>query len=94
MTEHQWTRLEGFQHLEWKASSAPNAYYFRVLGDPSTETIIETKSEMSQWVADHSARPTPMPLGDGVHKVTSMLGIKRCEPCAERQAKLNAWLKR
>lgn len=94
MTVPLWTRLEGFEHLEWRESSAPKAYYFRVMGDPSSEVIIESKSEMAQWVADHSARPTHVPLGDWVHKVTSLLGFKRCEPCAERQAKLNAWLKR
>jgi hypothetical protein len=92
--EPQWTRLEGFQHLEWRPSSATNAYYFRVLGEPSTEVIIETKSEMVQWVADHSARPTHIPVGDWVHNVTKLLGIKRCGDCAERQAKLNNWLKR
>lgn len=94
MTDHQWTRLEGFQHLEYRQSTAPNAYYFRVLGEPSSEVIIESKTEMTQWVADHSARPTHVPLGDWVHKVASLLGIERCAPCAERQAKLNNWLKR
>lgn len=30
-----------------------------------------------------------MRLGDGVKKVTEALGIEQCEPCKERQKKLN-----
>lgn len=94
MSQFAWQKLEGFEHLEWKDSTAPGAVYVRVLGAPDTETIIESKAELTQWVADHSARPTHIPLGDWVHVVTKALGLKRCTPCAERQAKLNNWLKR
>lgn len=92
--DRQWTRFEVFDCLEWCQSSVPGAYYLREVGKPETEVIVETKSELAQWVADHSARPSHVPVGDWIHKVTSWLGIKRCAPCAERQAKLNNWLKR
>ena len=38
-----------------------------------------------------------MKLGDSVKKVTDFLGIPQCEPCKERQRKLNEigdWLSR
>jgi hypothetical protein len=31
-------------------------------------------------------------LGDVVKRVTSVMGIKACGPCAERAARLNSWL--
>lgn len=33
-------------------------------------------------------------LGTTIHRVTSKFGIKRCTPCARRQAMLNALTKR
>jgi hypothetical protein len=44
---------------------------------------------LHQFAADHSSRGRG--LGDLVHAVASALGFRRCDSCAERQARLNAW---
>jgi len=89
-----WNPIGVFSHLEWRQSSAPNAVYARIVGDSASEVILEGRDEFAQWVADHSARPTHVPLGDWVHNVADALGFKRCLPCAERQIRWNNWLKR
>lgn len=41
---------------------------------------------VQHFAADHSSG-----LGNLVHSLTRMFGIKRCAPCAARQAALNAY---
>lgn len=55
---------------------------------------VKDYEELRQLVADLSATDEHLPIGSAVHSVLSFLGIPRCGACAERQARLNRWVRR
>jgi hypothetical protein len=55
---------------------------------------VPTIDHVHQIAADRSSQQGAVGLGDLVHRATSALGIKRCAPCAKRQAALNAMIGR
>lgn len=91
---NDWTTIRHFPHLEFWESPDKTYYQVRRKGDPDSAVIVENRDELAQWIANNSANPDHLPIGDLVHKVAEILGFKRCTPCAERQARLNRWLKR
>lgn len=55
---------------------------------------VPTMDHVHQIAADRSAKQGAVGLGDLVHRATSAIGMKRCTPCAKRQAALNAMVGR
>jgi hypothetical protein len=46
-------------------------------------------SGVDQFAADHSS--SGRGLGDVLHSLAQAFGLRRCAPCARRQAVANAW---
>lgn len=44
-----------------------------------------------QFAADRSVQKGKTGIGNLIKGVTSLFGVKRCTPCAKRQAELNQW---
>jgi hypothetical protein len=71
-----------------------------ILFDRGTLTITDSRDGSSapaptaeaQWafIADHSAATPGKGLGDRIHQALDWAGFRRCVPCAQRQAMLNA----
>lgn len=50
---------------------------------------------LAAYIHQHSTDADYYPLGDVVHKALERVGfVKPCLPCAERQARMNRWLRR
>lgn len=55
----------------------------------SPSDIARSQYAERQWLAQQQGRMRG--VGDAVARITGALGVKPCEPCKERQAKLNRW---
>lgn len=69
----------------------------RQMHDTRTGELRIVTDEAARWafIADHSSATPGKGLGDRVHDALDWAGFRRCMPCAERQATLNAvsnWL--
>ena len=60
--------------------------------DERDGTAVVVPDEAARWafIADHSSSRPGAGLGDKVHDALDWAGFRRCMPCAQRQAALNA----
>jgi hypothetical protein len=63
-------------------------------GKEPREHVVESKSELVQLLADLSAVNDHYAIGDALHRLTSFLGIPRCDDCAKRQVEMNNAIKK
>lgn len=76
--------------LQWRPTHEAGTILVRDLRDPESETLLHGKERFLYWVAAHSENADYVPIGEWVAKGAKRLGLKKCTPCAERQARLNS----
>jgi hypothetical protein len=88
-TPHTWNE---YPNLPWIHFRAAGGGGFEVRNvKTGAQFFASNMGGVHAFAADNSSG-----LGTAVHKATSAMGIKRCEPCAKRQAAMNGlfrWFK-